>query len=391
VDVGTGNLLVTTNDLSVLGVGGELGLGLAYNSAAMAAPSLQATAGNPTGYGWTQTVGFGVRVQPDPDGSVVLWGPSGSAGTFTPGAVAGTFIPPAGVTADLATTAGGGWKLTDHASAQKLVFNAAGVLVTVADRNENPTTIGYAASAPTRPTSFTGSAGPGDARIITAAYAETRMTGLSQAVAGGLSRAVGYEYSAAGDLVVVRDPSGAVTNLGYTTDHLPASVSSPGSVVTQFTYDSAKRVVGVRQVNTSPGSPGDSWTRLAYPSLSEVRVSDGAQEQALSPNTAQRTTYTLTADRTGRVALAVDAAGRTRAAKYTPNQDIEIATQGAGVGASITTNTFGANAGESLTGQQNPSGATRGWDYANTDPATKYLPSSSTDSAGNKVSTPGEN
>lgn len=49
-----------------------------------------------------------------------------------------------------------------------------------------------------------------------------------------------------------------------------------------------------------------------------------------------------------------------------------------------TTNTFGANTGESITASQAPGGAAGQGAYGNTAANTKYLATSSTDDAGNQ-------
>jgi RHS repeat-associated protein len=83
------------------------------------------------------------------------------------------------------------------------------------------------------------------------------------------------------------------------------------------------------------------------------------------------------------VTAVVDEMGRSQAATYTTNGDVATSTKGSGTGASTTTATYGANGVDSLTALQAPAGATNSAAYANTAAATKYLPSSSTDSSGN--------
>ncbi|WP_152683414.1 RHS repeat-associated core domain-containing protein [Kocuria sp. SM24M-10] len=94
-----------------------------------------------------------------------------------------------------------------------------------------------------------------------------------------------------------------------------------------------------------------------------------------------RTTYTLNASQ--RVTAATDAMGRAVSKTYTPDFDTATATQGSGATAGTTTNTFGANDGESLTKSASPGGAAGQAKYDNTAANTKYLATSATDDAGN--------
>ncbi|MBO1751317.1 RHS repeat protein [Actinotalea sp. BY-33] len=372
VDVGTGNLQVVATGLSAPGVNGDLPVSAVYNSLALRGENPQVQ--GPLGHGWTHTFSDQVRLLAQDDGSQVYIGPGGVSGTFVP--TPGGFTAPAGMTVDLVHVSGTTYTLTDHASQQRLGFTDT-VLTAVADRNGNQTTVS------TSPLTVTGTAGPAAARAITATESGSRITELTQGATGGGSRSVTYGYDGAGDLVSVTDPAGRATTFTYD-DHQLVQVVAPGGITTHFAYDDRARVTSVRQVNTAAGAPGDTWTRLAYPSTTEVLVSDGAQEQADSPTSGPRTTYTLTEDMTGRVSDVVDAEGREQSTTFTPNFDPETATIGTGTEASTTTGTYGANDGESLTGVTSPGGAGSAFGYDNTDDATRFLATSSTDDAGNQ-------
>ncbi|WP_188484782.1 RHS repeat domain-containing protein [Cellulomonas carbonis] len=377
VDVGTGNLMLTAEALSVPGVHSDVPVQLVYNSLSLGAGVAQASTSNPTGYGWTVSVGM--RLEAAADGSLVFHGPAGLTGTFVP-AGGGAFTAPAGLTADLVALSGGGWALTDHASQQKLTFNASGILTTIADRNGNTHTLTYDPYNPTRLAGITATRGPAGLDV-TFAYTSGRLTSIRQGPSGSV-RTVGLGYNGSGDLTTITDALNRTTTFTYTAHQL-TRVQAPGGIDTYVEYDVRNRVTAVRQVNGTAGSAGDSWTRLAYTSDTQTLVSDGEQETTGSPTSGERTAYTLAADRTGRVTKAVDAEGRERAATYTANYDPATATTGAGTSAATTTMTYGANSGESLTSLASPTGATRGWEYTNTAAATKYLPTSSTDDAGN--------
>ncbi|XTR52385.1 hypothetical protein ACOM2C_02430 [Pseudarthrobacter sp. So.54] len=76
--------------------------------------------------------------------------------------------------------------------------------------------------------------------------------------------------------------------------------------------------------------------------------------------------------------------GRAQAATYTGDFDTLTATQGTGTTSGTTTNTYGANTGQSITASTSQGGASGQAAYANTAANTKYLASSSTDDAGNQ-------
>jgi len=159
-------------------------------------------------------------------------------------------------------------------------------------------------------------------------------------------------------------------------------VTNPAGKTTTFGYDSARRITSITQANSATGSPGNSATRLAYPTYRQTLLAGPNTNQSSAVTSVPPTTYTLTAD--GRVSAATDAAGRARSRTYTANFSTLTDTLDSGAGAATTTNTYGANGGESLTASKAPTGATATAAYANTAAATKYLPSSSTDDAGNQ-------
>jgi YD repeat-containing protein len=90
-------------------------------------------------------------------------------------------------------------------------------------------------------------------------------------------------------------------------------------------------------------------------------------------------TYTVTAS-SALVTKVVDQGGNTRSASYTPFDDVATSTNGA---SGETTNTYGANSGESLTSSRSPTGATSATAYGNSgttsNPTAAFEPTSSTD------------
>jgi RHS repeat-associated protein len=371
VDVATGNLQVTASGLSALGVNGDLPVDLAYNSFAIGAGTIQDQPVSPFGRGWFPTAAHLLSAQGD--GSVVLYAGSGQAATFVPNGTGG-FTAPAGITADLVATTGGGWTLTDHSSQQKWTFNAAGIPQSVADRNSNTHTLVYTDAGSGMPTTVTATRGGAD-QDVDITYADQQARELAQGPAND-RRTVELGYDSDRLLATITDALGRDTTFGYD-GALLTSIEAPGGIDTHIEYDARGRVTAVAQ------DDGEAWTRFAYTSDTETLVSDPEQDEPGSPTTGSRTTYTLTSDMQGRVSKVVDAEGRERDTTFTPNIDPATQTQGSGTGAQTTTYTYDANEGESLTNLATQGGASSTWEYGNTSAASKYSPSGMTDDAGN--------
>lgn len=373
VDVVTGNLLVTNSSLSLRGVTADVNIGQSYNSLGTSIGSTSI----PAATNWTVGVdGAGYLSQGT--GAVIYTAADGATWKFTPVAGSSTaFTSPAGFKSDLVASATN-YKLTDRTSRQVIAFNLNGQPTSTADRNGNTTTIGYTGA---NPTSVVSSAGPTAARTASLAYdAPTYTLTVSQS-SGSSSRNVKYVKDANSNLVSIVDALGKTTSFGYSGSKM-TSITAPNGQVTTVTYGSTAKVEKIAQANTSGGSPGTSTTRISYPSGTQTLVAGPNTDQALAITAVPRTTYTVNA--TSKLATSVvDAAGRSRAATYTPNADVASSTSGTGATAGTSTATYGANNGESQTQAKTPGGATQTAAYANTDAATKYLASSSTDDSSN--------
>lgn len=175
---------------------------------------------------------------------------------------------------------------------------------------------------------------------------------------------------------------GGSTLFGYSTNGSQlTSITGPTGATMQFGYEGG-RVTSISQSNTTAGSPGTSVTRLAYPSTTQTLVARPNTNQSSPVASVPRTAYTI-ASSSRLVTAVTDEMGRRQAASYTANGDVATATSGTGATAGTTNATYGANSGRSLTSLAGPGGATTSAAYANTAAATRYLPSSMTDSAGN--------
>jgi YD repeat-containing protein len=378
VDVGSGNLLVTTTEISLRNVQDSVDIGVVYNSLALGTAH---QAGYP-GVGWRMRVGADVELAENPDGSVTHVGADGLTGLFVlKSGSTTTYTAPVGFKADLVKTGTTGWTLTEHGSGRTSVFTASGQLDYIDDRNGQRTDFTYTSGRLTRIVSSVGTVNQRTVNVT--ADAAGRLASLGQTGAGSsVQRQVTYnDVSSSGRLTSIVDVEGRTTTFGYDSGHRLTSITNTGGAVTRFTYDSAHRVTSVTRENPATGSPGDSITRLSYPSVSQTLVADPNTDQSQPVGSVPRTTYNLTAAGDLRVASAVDAAGHTRSRTYTPFADVATYSTPAG------TSTFGhaptVNGGESLTFTQAPMGADTSLAYANTGAVSKYLPSSTTNEQGN--------
>ncbi|MFM9921251.1 RHS repeat domain-containing protein [Lacisediminihabitans sp. H27-G8] len=183
---------------------------------------------------------------------------------------------------------------------------------------------------------------------------------------------------------------GNSTAFTYTSGNLTRIVSVTGAE-TDFAYDGSGRITQVDQHNSTAGSPGTSTTRLTYPSAGQTLVAGPNTSTGTAVASGPHLTYTIGAGIL--VSKVTDQIGRERSATYTPtnlapatstrgNTDTSPPPGSTPTGTSA--NTFGANAGQSLTAAAAPGGATRTAAYANTG-STAYLPSSTSSDSGDQT------
>jgi RHS repeat-associated protein len=378
VDVGTGNLVIATQSLSLPGVNGAIGIGQFYNTYGVTIGGTSIPSANK----WTVSIAGAGFLTAGSGGNLVYVAGDGSTWPFTQiSGAPGTYTSPAGLKQDL-TLASGVYKLTDRTSRQVISFNADGQPTSIADRNGNSTTIGYTGS---NPTSVTSTAGPVAARSATLSYNATTRTLTATQTSGSSTRHIDYVKDANSNLTSIVDAESKTTTFGYTSGNL-TTISSPAGGTMTFGYDSSNRVVSVSRTNTTAGSPGTSVTRLAYPSTTQTLVARPNTNQSSAVSAVPHITYNL--DTSKRVVSSTDELNRYRGTSFTPQSDVLTSTSGDGVATptGTTTNTWTANGGDSQTSSKAPTGATASLAYSNTALASKYLPSSGTDDAGHATS-----
>jgi RHS repeat-associated protein len=384
VDVGSGNALLTTSDLTLPEAGSSLTLGNAYNSLLVDSAVNEGADRN----GWRQREGADVRLYLGSDGTITFLGEDGTAGTFTaPSGSGTTYGSPAVFHATLSSApgsacSGSAYQLTWHQTGEVMCFNGTGLLTSQADRNGNTTAYSYNGSGQETQVAYTPEGESSPVETVAVSYTGSYLTGLSESGGSTGTKTVSYGISSSGDLTSVQQPGGTTITLGYDGSHDLTSIENGNGTTTQLTYNSADQVTSVSQPYGTCGCTATATTRLSYVSATETQVAAPSTNQSEPVSSVPNTTYTINSQ--DLVTKVVDAAGDTRAAKYTSFNDVETATDGL---TGTTTNTYTSNGGESLNSSASPTGATSTLDYTNSasgaNPMAEYLPSSSTDAQGN--------
>jgi RHS repeat-associated protein len=373
VDVGTGNLMLSVSGLSLPGVNVDVPLGAVFNSQATN------TAAGDAAARWSLNFGGAGSLSSTPSG-VLHTGGDGYSSLFTPVSGSTTaFTAPAGTKADLVKNGDGTYTLTSRTSASVVTFNADGRVTSLADRNANTTTF---IPATGKITDVSATRGVSQARKATLSYdANTGTLSRISQTNGAATRSASLTDNGSGNWSSFTDLAGKVTSFGYSSGRI-STITAPAGGQTKLSYDATGRITQIERVNTSTGSPGNSITRITYPSATQTLVAGPNTDPAVAVASGPRTTYTLNSG--GRVTAATDPMGRAQAATYTGDFDTLTATRGTGTTSGTTTNTYGANTGESITASASQGGASGQAAYVNTAANTKYLATSSTDDAGNQ-------
>ncbi|MCM3923179.1 DNRLRE domain-containing protein [Frankia sp. AiPs1] len=371
VNVGSGDLVLTSKEYALAGPSPALSISRVYNS------TRSYTAGS-LGYGWTLDTGHDVRAYYGTDGYIHYLAPTGRAyllknygGTGT----SGTFTT---LTLDADGTVGTGNAVTIkyHASGLTMSFRGSdGMLTSIADRNGNTQTFSYSS------TIFSGDGFPylnsitdAAGRTITVNHSYLN-TGLSDTS----SRSTAYTYQNNADLIDASDLNGKHTTYSYDGNHRPTQITTPAGHIVKISYDSSNRVTSIIQVTNVSAGTGPTTT-FTYHGFTGSTGNFTASTDVTDPN-GHVTTYTY--DTADRVLSTTDALSHTTQATYNPNDDQTSATDALGSGH---TTTYGYDTSYNPTSVVAPTGATQNTTYPTTGTTANplYLPSSVTDPQGKK-------
>jgi RHS repeat-associated protein len=359
VNIDNGNVVVSTNDLTVTGPGPALELARVENS-------LEGYRGW-VGYSSELTNSFDTWWGAEPDGSIVINGLRGKADLLFFKKSGPTFTAPGGADATLATS-GSGYTLTMNSSSEKLTFNSAGHLTSDADRNGNAITYTWSGG---QPASITDTAGR--------TYTVTLTGGFITTITDPASRTVQYTQSFDDWLAQVTDAAGAQINYDHNgATALFDAIYDPNNNETDFAYNGDDQL----QTLTYPqASPNTQTYAYAYSTTTGY-----ARRTTSTDPSAHATKYER--DYSGQKRQTTDALGHIRSSTYSSNSDVQTSTDANGAG-NVTT--FGYDALNNPTTAALPTGATQNAYYAasancsTTDSTHPYLPKCSTDAQGNKA------
>ena len=354
VNVASGDLVVHSRELHILGTGLSLSLDRYYNSEATS-----------TGLFGTWSLGTASDVSLIPGSTVTYTGPTGFQAQFASNGAGGYKQAP-GVNATLSpnpTTGactGFAYVLTFNKSGERYCFDSTGKFQKDADRNGDAIVFGYTAGQLTNITDTQG-------RVVSVTYGTT---GSIQRLTDSTGRYTAHTYTTSNQLYKYTDASGMQTIYSYNTSGLLSEIQDPLGNETTFTYSVDNRhIATITYVTNNTKGTGPTW-QYTY-NTNETTVTD--------PNLNQ-TQYNY--DSSGHVTSVVDANGHSQASTYTTNDDAQILTDGltqvSNLNYDTTNNLTSIQAPASAAGQ---SRATYSATY--TAPGQTYLPSSTTDPQAN--------
>jgi RHS repeat-associated protein len=387
VNVGSGNALLTTSDITLPEIAGPLSLGAAYNSldAGWGPESMGAN-------GWSQRQGIDTALYPESSGNVLFLGPDGTSGTFT--LSGSTYTSPAVFHVTLEKSPSGtcgstGWTMYWHATGERMCFNSSGYLTSQADRNGNTTAFDYNSANHETEITYTpsGLSSPTETVNVTYSGCGCTLTSLSESGGSAGTKTVTYTWASSGNISSMEQPDGTTITFGYDGSHDLTSIENGDGNTTKLTYNSAHQVTSVVQPTTGSGT---ATTRFDYVSSTQTQVADPNTNQSDPVSSVPNTTYTVTPS-SSLVTKVVDQAGDTLSTTTYNSYNEVLTTENANGTTGTTTNAYGASGApaESLTSSQSPTGATSAISYGNSNsganPTAAYQASSSTDSQGSKT------
>ena len=236
VNTASGDFNHLHTDLAIPGRGIPLDFTRSYHSGSDTTRSL--------GQGWTH--GFDMYLVFE-GSDVTVFYPQGHAVIFV--FSGGVYVPRPGVFDTFVDNGDGTFTFTT-VSEIRYDFSSAGVLTSIADRNDNTTTLTYTAGLLTSVTD------PGG-RSLTFSYDDVQHPNFITKVTDPLptpdTRTVEFTYDANGDLVQVTDVKGGTTIYAYDNHRLISLTDANDHVAVQNIYDSANRVVEQLDGEAAPG------------------------------------------------------------------------------------------------------------------------------------------
>ncbi len=223
VNLATGNYVYEHQDLKIPGRGMPFVFERFYNSKDIAGP------GRPLGFGWTHSYNISLSIT-DSNSAVISFG-DGHREIYRTNGIGG-YLAESGVF-DSLSQSNGQFILTTK-ERRHYLFNMAGQLVSIQDKNSN--SIAFSYTGPNLSV-ITDTAG----RFITLSNDDA---GLLTQITDPLGRTVHFTYDADTNLISVKDLGGNLTQFAYDQYHQMTNATDPrGNAFVSMVYDAQRRVV----------------------------------------------------------------------------------------------------------------------------------------------------
>jgi YD repeat-containing protein len=258
-DTTSGSLTHRHTDLAIPGRGVSLEFSRSYSS--------MSTYNGDLGHRWSHNYAWALTIESDGDASVMY--PSGGIARFDWDSGPQTFTAPAGNNDILVKNGDGTYTLTNRAQV-KFNFASDGKLTSIADRNDNTTSLSYDVND-----HLTTVTDPGG-RTLTFSYDDPaypdNITKITDPLPMPDTRTVEFTYDASGDLTQVKDVKGGTTTYAYSNHRMTSLTDSNSHVASQNIYDDANRVVeqadALNGVTCAYYGSGPAYTSAACPGVS---------------------------------------------------------------------------------------------------------------------------
>jgi len=326
INVTNGNTWIPQTDYSIPGLGGGLQLARTWNSLW--------TLTNPPetsgvfGHSWRSN--FEERIQVLTGGEVKYWKGDGSPLFYQYSGTGGAYslTAPADDQTTLSFDSGTTlWTVTLKDGTVK-IFNNAGYLTSITDRNGNNTSISIDAAHQNRIATVTDPVG----RTLTFNYTNSTFPRLCTSITDSVGTIASYTYDSSGRLTQVTYPDSSQFNYTYDTNDLILSVTdSQSKVIEAHTYDSQRRGLTSQQANDSMGHPVNQvgvQYQVGAPYYNYVSDSKGNGVYVTVVNVAQR--QYLVATSTGDYACATCRFEGNSQSSYTATGYLDSHTDAAG-------------------------------------------------------------
>jgi RHS repeat-associated protein len=254
INAANGNTWITQQDYAIPGLGGGISLVRTWNSLwpLMQPPEESGIFGD----SWRSN--FEERIQVLTGGLVQYWKGNCSRLFYQYNSLSGTYTltAPADDQTTLSFNSGTAQWTISQKDGTSRIFNNAGYLTSIVDRNGNTTTISVDASHQNRIATVTDASG----HVLTFNYANASYPRLCTSISDAVGTFTTYNYDfTTSRLTQVQYPDGSQNNFQYTDPNSTTLISlvtdSMSKTIEGHTYDSQRRGLTSQQANDSNGQP----------------------------------------------------------------------------------------------------------------------------------------